>query len=230
MRCPESEALLQRLLDGEALDDRAALDRHLAECALCREQHAAAARLLDDGLPALCEGPPALWTARVIAAIVTDDRRRRWRRNGLAALAAAASILLAIVTVWFWHRPTESHGRATDLQARQLAKATQSTPPEREPSLRATVAEAEEAVKSLSNRIADNTVERVRTLLAASASAEVGPMPTLPTVASIEQPLDPAARSLQGTGRGVSTGLQTVANSARRAFDFLLSELPPAAP
>jgi hypothetical protein len=51
-------------------------------------------------------------------------------------------------------------------------------------------------------------------------------MPTLPSVAAIEPPLDPAARSLQDTGRGVSTGIQTVANSARRAFSFLLREMP----
>jgi hypothetical protein len=230
MRCLDSEALLQGRLDGEALHDRAALDRHLAECALCRERHAAAARLLDEGLPALREGPSPLWTTRVISALRIDDRHTRWRRYGLAALAAAACVLLAILTGWFWPRPAEPDGPGTDVHARQEEKSTQPSPPEKEPSLRATVAEAEEAVKSLSNRIADNTVEQVRTLLAASASAEVGPMPTLPTVASIEQPLDPAARSLQGTGRGVTTGLQTVANSARRAFDFLLSELPPVAP
>jgi hypothetical protein len=69
----------------------------------------------------------------------------------------------------------------------------------------------------------------MRTLFTVSAPADVGPMPTMPTVATIEQPLDPATRSLQETGRGVSTGIQTVANSARRAFDFLLRELPPVA-
>jgi hypothetical protein len=230
MRCPDSEDLLQHRLDGEMYGDRADLDRHLAECALCRERHAAAARLIDGGLPTLREGPPALWTARMISALITEHRRRRWRRNTLTAVAVAAAVLLAIVTGWFWLRPTEQDRPQSDLQARQQDTRTPPAPPEKERSLRATVAEAEEAVKSLSNRIADNTVEQVRTLLAASASAEVGPMPTLPTVGSIEQPLDPAARSLQGTGRGVSTGLQTVANSARRAFDFLLSELPPVAP
>jgi predicted anti-sigma-YlaC factor YlaD len=51
------------------------------------------------------------------------------------------------------------------------------------------------------------------------------PSPSLPRVdlASIEPP----TRSLREAGQGVSEGLEPVTNSARRAFDLFLRELPP---
>jgi predicted anti-sigma-YlaC factor YlaD len=222
MRCPDSLALLQRRLDGEPVAGDTALDRHLAECPACRERHAAADRLLGEGLPALKIDPPtALWTGRVVATLLDDQRRLRRRTLLRAATAVAAALLLAVLAGWYATRPTPAPVPGPEQQARNQSD------PESTPSVGKTVAEAGSAVKSLTSRIADQTVEQVRTILAVSAPTEVGPMPTMPSVAAIEQPLDPAARSLQETGRGVSTGLQMVTNSARRAFDFFVRELPP---
>jgi len=231
MRCPECEVLLQRRLDGEAVADGATLDKHLAECADCRERFYSATRLLEEALPALQRtGSPSVdWTDRTIAALLSDYRRRRWRFYRRTALATAAGVLLAILAGWYGTQVLQPHGPKQGVQARNELKPEGPSEKTAEPTLPQTVAEAEAAVKSLSNRIAENTVEQVRTLLAVSTTADMGPMPTLPTAAAIEEPLDPATRSLQETGRGVSTGLQTVANSARRAFDFLLRELPPVA-
>jgi predicted anti-sigma-YlaC factor YlaD len=225
MNCPECEELLQRRLDGEPLADRVALDRHLTECTVCRERFAGAARIQEEW-PLRTERPSVEWTEQTVSSLLLDCRGRRRRRLGLTALATAAGILAAVLAGRFWaHTSRLSH--PVDLRAHHERHEQAVGLPAQEPSLQATVAEAERAVRSLTDRIADNTVGPVRTLIAVAAPAEVGPMPTLPTVAAIEQPLDPAARSLQETGRGVSTGIQTVASSARRAFDFLLREMPP---
>jgi predicted anti-sigma-YlaC factor YlaD len=231
MNCPECEALLQCRLDGDRIMDRAAVERHLFGCTLCRERHAAAALLLDEGLSALLRPVPPhpLWSAEVVSNLLADQRRRRWRRYRVTAVASAAALLLAVLTGWSALRWSQPVGPEPIQQAQSAEKQEGSSLNEMRPSLGETVTEAERAVKALTNRIADNTVGQMRTLLNVAAPAEVGPMPELPTMASIEQPLDPAARSLQETGRGVSTGLQTVAGSARRAFDFLLREMPPVA-
>ena len=48
----------------------------------------------------------------------------------------------------------------------------------------------------------------------------------LPAVAELEQPLQPTARSLRESGRGVSVSLAAVTGSARRAVDYFLREIP----
>jgi hypothetical protein len=228
MKCPESESLLQRRLDGEAVADHTALESHLAECAECRDRFTAASRLVDEGLPALrrLESPGPTWTSQVIADLLADYRRRCLLAYRIRLLASAAALVAAVLGGWALLRNAIPGAPTQNVEARREPRVKPSPVPAVEPSLQSSVAEAEQAVKSLGNRIADNTVGPVWTLLAVSSPAEVGPMPSLPTVASIEEPLDPAARSLQETGRGVSAGIQSVTSSARRAFDFLLREMP----
>jgi hypothetical protein len=231
MNCPDSEALIQRRLDGEVLPNSADLERHFAECAECRERALAASQMLEVVLPVLRRPtlPPADWTAATVADLLDDHIRRRRRFYRRAGLATAASLVLALLAGGYVYQQWLSSVPAQDTRAHNPDAPAEIKDKGGEPSLAQTVADAETAVKSLSNRIAEQTVDQMRTLVSVSAPSEVGPMPTLPTVATIEQPLDPATRSLQETGRGVSTGIQTVANSARRAFDFLLRELPPVA-
>jgi hypothetical protein len=231
MNCPDSEALIQRRLDGEVLANSADLERHLAECAECRERALAATQMFEIFLPVLRRPvpPPADWTAATVASLLDDHGRRRRHFYRRTALAAAAGVLLAVLAGGYVFQQSRSSVPEQVIQAHNPDVPPESKDKGGEPTLAQSVADAETAVKSLSNRIAEQTVEQMRTLVSVSAPSDVGPMPTLPTVATIEQPLDPATRSLQETGRGVSTGIQTVANSARRAFDFLLRELPPVA-
>jgi hypothetical protein len=85
------------------------------------------------------------------------------------------------------------------------------------------VAEARSAVASLARRTADETVSDGQLFV-----------PTVPVEVPSEEvlgpPLEPPAQSLRETGQGVATGLEPVANSARRAFDLFLRDMPPVTP
>ena len=76
MNCLECQELLQQRLDGERIAATEAFDRHLNECAACREQHAAAVRLLD-GIKQLPKVALAANFAQSIVAQVMRDRRQR---------------------------------------------------------------------------------------------------------------------------------------------------------
>src|SRR2546423_1857059 len=76
MNCPECQDLLQRRLDGAAPAPDAALERHLADCARCRERHQAARRLLE-GLQALPQPvPPANFAAAILLMLLAGYLNR----------------------------------------------------------------------------------------------------------------------------------------------------------
>jgi hypothetical protein len=85
------------------------------------------------------------------------------------------------------------------------------------PSLRESVAE----VAQLTRRKADETVGQALNLVPEvlkAPPADAWPRPT---------PLDPPARSLRQAGQSVTAGLEPVADSARRALNLFLREIPP---
>jgi len=92
------------------------------------------------------------------------------------------------------------------------------------PSIRDSVAELGAAVASVTRRAADGTVEQARQLL-----PDV-PTPALSETSVLAQTLDPPSRSLLEAGQGVSAGLEPVTDSARRALDLFLREIPPMEP
>jgi anti-sigma factor RsiW len=212
--CTTSERALLDRLDGTPIAGLAALRQHLAVCAACRQLHAAAGRL-EDGLRLHPRpvAPPGL-TDRIVAAVLEDQPAvslRRWPRQARRALALAAGLLLMVCL-------------AGEQRTRNLM-----LPPVREPgasasvSLRASVAEAGSAVVNLTARTADETVGQSRLLVPVVASA---PLEDPMNLGPVEAPM----KSLFGAGQGVSSGLEPVTNSARRAFGLFLREIPPMNP
>src|SRR5262245_29537086 len=110
MNCLECQELLQRRLDGLAVADRAALERHLAACPECRSRHAAVA-VLEEGLRTLPRAEPPADLAGRTAALLLLDRARRLRRRWVGA-AFAASLLLA-VGAYVWLVPSQPGERHT---------------------------------------------------------------------------------------------------------------------
>ena len=210
MNCLECRDWLQRRLDGEALPALPALDLHLASCPACRQQHQAAQNLLE-GLRGLDKpqvnvdlGP------RILARVLADKhaRREKFRRRVWTTAALAACLMLMALAGYLWFP-----NRTKD----QVALKPQEKEPPVGPSLGESVEQARLAFTSLTGRLTDKSKEQA--VLWLSAAKLPNPM-GLP-----EQPLD--ARAFSQTGQGVSEGIQTVAQSARRAVDYFFRELPP---
>ena len=108
MRCGRAQMLLTAAVDGELSPGRrAALDRHLAGCLVCRAERAATQTVLDalDALPMAPAVPAALEQAtlrrvRVLAAEEAERRGtsgwRAWLPLPAIALAVTAVLVLAI--------------------------------------------------------------------------------------------------------------------------------------
>jgi hypothetical protein len=223
MKCHECQEWLHRKLDGDGATASVALERHLAHCPVCRGRHQAALLLLD-GLHALKRpAPPPGLTQRIVASVLADRQARRIRlRLRLATtLALAASLLFAALAGYIWlpkPKPT-----APDMAGKRIEPRPQPDVVVDSPSLAKSVEEAREAVASLTEKIADKSKEQARLWWPAASIDLAGALP----VSKLEQPLAPAAQSLRHTGQGVSEGLQTVAQSARRALSYFVRELPP---
>jgi predicted anti-sigma-YlaC factor YlaD len=214
MNCSESQELLQHRLDGEPIADRAGLDRHLAECAECRSLHAAAARL-EEGLQVLLPPmPPARLQSAIVSAALDDySARKGQRRLWLVGSAVAAAVLIAMLNLALVHWRGVPSGPTSPgpIVATQPEKG-----------VRDNVAEAGSAVVSLTLRTADETREQTRLL------TEALPMGTpLPALDANPPALDaPVQTVLQEAGQRVSSGLEPVTSSARRAFSMFLREAP----
>jgi hypothetical protein len=209
MNCTDWENLLQERLDGGPAADRPGLEPHLAACPSCRERHAAARRL-EEGLRLLAPpAPPAGLSGRVAARVLDDRHARLRRRHRLlrTVAAVAAAVLLVFLTVR--DRPSPPEPVPPVVAALQA--------PAPSPSLRDSVAEASTAVVDLTRRTADETVGQGRLLV----PVVVG---TPPDAAGDPQS---SVHSLREAGQGVSTGLDPVTDSARRALDLFLRDIPP---
>lgn len=234
MNCDDCLRRLQARLDGESVGGDE-VEAHLALCPECRALEAAAHRL-EAGLRLLT--PPATpegMGQRIAVGVLADRRRRRIRRRLVfvgAVAAAAASLLLGLflgsgqdgLNGWaslknfVFPRPS-IHIEVVDVPGRS-DNPPPAVPPA--PSLNDN-AEATSAVASLARRTADETVSNGQ-LLVPSVSLP------MPQEDDLTPPLDPPAQSLREAGQGVATGLEPVANSARRAFDLFRRDLPPVAP
>ena len=219
MNCSDCLDLLQARLDGAAPLAIAEVEEHLATCPACRAQDAAARRL-EAGLRLLTPpAPPAGLTERVVAGVLAERRRRlRLARWGRAAVAAAAAVLVVVLV-------SENRPRLPLPSAPDEPIAAVPTPPEvpETVSLRDSVAEAGSAVASLTRRTADETVGQGRLLLPVVARAAPEDLVPVP-------PMEPPVGPLREAGQGLSSGLEPVTSSARRAFDLFLREVPPMGP
>jgi hypothetical protein len=222
VNCLECQELLQRRLDGEAVD-RAALERHLASCPECRERHAAAALLLE-GLAGLPRPQPAPDLAdRTAARVLRDLRARRLRRRLWVGLALAASLLLAVVG----YLRLSPSAPETPPSAKAPPKVKAPAPAKAGPSLRESMDETRDALEALAGRIASKAVEEARALNDSASAVQFVSLGSVPQMAPLTQPLDATAAGLRQGGRGAAIGMRTVSHSARRAFNYFLRKMPP---
>jgi hypothetical protein len=209
MTCGDWNDLLQERLDGGPALDRPGLEPHLAACPMCRERHAAAHRF-EEALRLLAPpSPPAGLACRITARILVERQARLRHRHRLvrAAAAVAAAVALVFLSV---------HDGPAPPEARPPAVAENHPAPPPPAGLRDSVAEAGSAVVNLTRRTADDTVGQGRLLVpvvVATPPDTGGPLP--------------AGHPLREAGQGVSTGLDPVTDSARRALDLFLRDIPP---
>ncbi len=214
MKCLECQDWLQQRLDGSPVAEEKDLEQHLAGCPSCREQHAAATKLLR-GLQHLGRpsAPPELAT-RVAAAVLRDRAVRRWRmtRRLYVTAALAASVVLMLL---FSYVLQPAHTPAPPEAPPQQAKR-----PAPEPRPHEAPEPKEERQAALPESLVDRTREQLQMLLPA-----IAPEDAVERLAELDR-LDPATQSLRHAGQEVTASVQTVTRSARQAFDYFSRELP----
>lgn len=218
MNCPASHDLLQQGLDGTPIESPE-WNEHLRGCPECRALESASRRL-QDGLRLLAAPlPPAELAERIAERVLLDRRRarRRARRRWAVTLALAAGLFIVLAARLDWRGERAAHPAKTSEPSvkHEMPKGV----PGDSPTLRESAEELGEAVASLTNQTADETMGQTRWLVPKV------PSPALPKV-DLES-LEPPTRPLREAGEGVSAGLEPVTNSARRAVDLFLRELPP---
>ena len=208
MNCQEFHDLLRRRLDGETVVEPAGLAAHLAACGECRALQAAARRL-ELGLRLLRPTvPPADLSDRFVVSVLAEGRAARRRRYVVqVGLALAASVFVAVLVGLWANREIKDE----NVRPQPPGFARQEPRPEAQPaasSLRESLTE----VAGLTLRRADETV---RNLL-------LDAVPNDPKAS----PLSSSVATLREAGNGVTAGLEPVTDSARRAFDRFLREIP----
>ena len=161
MNCLDSQALLQRSLDGEAVPRTDELDAHLAQCADCRELHSAA-RLLQGALAVLPQArPTSLLTPRIVAAALEDRKRRQYRARFRAVVTAglAAAVLLLMVTSYLLPPPMPDGKGPVITKDPGPAKVNE---PEPGPAFARRAEDARQAMASLGGRVAETSREQAR--------------------------------------------------------------------
>ncbi len=223
MKCAECQDLIQQRLDGLEPSNSSEVELHLRECPACRALQAAACRL-HQGLRLLTPPLPSAGLGLRIASLLQAEQKSqlRWRRRMRLGLAAAAAVLL-LVSAWLIRfaaptRPGVPRDEPNQLAGKPAEPETP-TPAEQAFDLRESVSEVGSAMVSAATRTTDAALEQSRAFLPLVPSA---PMPTL----NVPAPMEPT-RSLKEAGQGVSDGLAPVADSARRAIDLFLRDLPP---
>jgi hypothetical protein len=229
MNCLECQEILQRRLDGDGTAPNPALDQHLAQCAPCRERHAAARRLLD-GLRALPRPTlPAAFAARVVSAVLRDRERRRARvRRSLYVTAALAASILFMLLVAYLRQPNLGDGKTEPgPMVQEGIPRNDIVPPvgdhKKGPEKKGERHDQKgDTFASLTGRLADKTLDQARVLWTAANPVEGLPVGELPSVKELE----PAAEPLRQAKQDATESLNTVTHSARRAFDYFARELP----
>lgn len=197
MTCRAWEPLLNDHLDGGPAD---LLEQHLLDCPHCAAHRGDLVRLVR-GLDLLTPpGPPPGLASRIVSAVTADRRQRhsRLRRWMPYAALAAACLVLAVAGL----RP----GRQLDAPSARPVVAG--------PALRESVNRVSQAVATLTARTATATVEETARL--------IPPMGSLP----MEPPPQPALEPIREATEEVTTRFAPVADSARRAVNLFLRDLP----
>lgn len=222
MNCLECQELLQKRLDGEPIAASETLDRHLSECAACRELHGGAICLLE-GLKRMPQPKPAPGFAHDLAAQVIRDRRHRrekMRRRVFLTVALAASVMVILLLAYQW-MPRTGPQQKQDIAKEQPKK---QLPPKIAPEAKHVAKhvakhEPRNALTAMTERWADTTRDHAQVVLVGTNLDAVEKLPAVNELPMI----DPSVRE---AGQEVSDGVRTVTRNARKAFDFFARELP----
>lgn len=230
MRCLDVKNRLQEWLDerapASALDPSA--QAHLGQCNACREQFAAAQRLVE-GVKLFPRPAASSVSSRSIVARVLQDRAHRqlrFQRRLKIIVALAASILIMVISGYILvpgPKKVREPGpfAAPIIPGRPTPKVDPDLKDETPPAFAKTVDEAKGKVAALTEKWTDRTMGHARHLLAATPALELPPMSG---VLLPEESLD-ATASLKKAGHEISEGFQPVTRSARRALNLFVREL-----
>lgn len=206
MTCSEFHDLMQRRLDGDFVADCVEVAAHVAACADCRAWQGTL-RKLETGLQSFPRPIiPVDLTENVVAGVLADQRVLRRRRFLVrSAVAIAAAILVAVLVGQRLNRTQREEPNGSVLTA---------VPPTPEPAPGAP--SLRESVNSVAQLTLHGADETVRSFL-----------PEAPARAPNPSPLTSSVASLREAGNSVTTGLEPVTGSAKRALNLFLRELPP---
>jgi anti-sigma factor RsiW len=219
MSCRGCHERIQAHLDdpARAAEGDAELEQHVRACPACAALYRAARRL-NDGLRLLASPlPPPDLAERIIFAVQADRARRRRLRFVAAAAVLAAGLLVALGLRMF--RPTSPTPPPSAPGQNLVQKGQKPAPPIPAPRTPEPDVKIGDAVADATRREANETVRATQEVLPAVVAPVLNDL-DLSTALGPAQPLREA-------GSGVSTGLEPITNSARRAVDMFLRELPP---
>jgi hypothetical protein len=205
MNCTEFHDLMQRRLDGETVAYGNEIAAHVAVCSNCRALRSAVQRL-EIGLRAMPRPLPPIGLAdSIVASVVADRRAVRRRGYAVRVIAALAAAVLIAVLIGQWFGRSKPNAIVPD-DARLVVLPQEPEPPRPGPSLRESMTE----VAQLTMHSADETVRNF--------------IPKRPAPTAGSSPLE----SLREAGNSVTTGLEPVADSAKRALNLFLRDIPAA--
>jgi predicted anti-sigma-YlaC factor YlaD len=208
MNCERCDQWLQEVLDG--IEPDVGTIEHLSCCIPCRDLYESAVALNRELRSERRPEPPEGLTDRIVSAVRLDRKRRQKRRQTWARVAVlAAAILVAWLVAVF--RP--------QTRLEPMMPVVERIEPATPPSLREAVVSAGSAVVDRTRKEVGEAVESTLSLLPSLDDA-VPPM-------EVESPLEPTTNSLRDAGQGVSSGLEPVAGSARRAIALFVRDLSP---
>jgi hypothetical protein len=221
MTCEQFLNALQNRLD-HSHDDSPEASLHVADCSVCRSWQAAADQL-EAGVPLFRTtiSSPML-TERIVAQVMAERKRRirrermRWTVGALAASVALAFMTSAIVPRLVSKQKNQLIDTSASVKAASqgMELPAKSSAPDR-------MSEASMAVASLSAMAKEQTLKQTQLFMPVATA----PLPF--DKLTVPQAFDGSTESLREAGKGVSEGLKPVTDSARRAWDLLLREIPP---
>jgi hypothetical protein len=214
--CAAFRRILQDRLDGSGEPLPAALEAHRDACPACDADFRAAEIFLQGWHPGKMAALPNEKIDRLVQAVVSDrlvgfqDRRATYRQL-LPLLAAAACLALAVI-IGSRSAPGPSIEPSKPAPVVVASK-------EQPISIDQSLAEAGSTLAEISRKNKP-VLAPDRWLPADAKSAESWLNEPLP------DPIEPAAQSLANIRQGAVSGLEPVANTAKRAFALFAREVP----
>lgn len=218
MNCSEYQDWIQHRLDGDRNASEAGV-QHRLSCARCAGLDEAVSRL-ERGLRLTPAPLPPPRLAESITHQVLWEQRAAGRRRAIVYAAALAACLLLGIYIG-----GRNAGNGPVLTPPDSGNPVAVTPPPVEPEkpkVNERVGEAGTALASLFTRTADEAVGQGKLLLPANPMS-----PMTPDVTALPPALEPPAQSLKDAGQSVSSGLEPVTSSARRAVTLFFRDMPP---